>query len=399
MALTGALRAIKALGAILAAATLAACGGGGGGGGNSIEGNGSLRVAMTDAPSCGYDNVFVTVEKVRVHTSSASGDADAGWREIVLSPARQIDLLNLSNGVLEELGTTSLPAGKYQQVRLVLASNTGSTPLANAVKPTGGVLQALNTPSAQQSGLKVQANIDVRVGETADIVLDFDACKSVVLAGNSGRYNLKPVLSVLPRSAGSVSGYVTTTLSLSSTIVSVQQNGAVVRSTTPDADGRFMLPYLQLGTYNVVVASEGRATLVVTGVPVNSTSATTTITTSTSALVPPTSTMSVVSGTTTVAGTTTLATDAIVTASQALTGGPTIVYAGVPVDADLATYSLRLPIAAPQKSAYAASGLVFTADNAVAGDYTLRATAPGRTAVQQAVDVSGGNQTVNLQFP
>ena len=36
------------------AAALTACGGGGG-----SAGNGNLRVALTDAPSCGYDHVFV----------------------------------------------------------------------------------------------------------------------------------------------------------------------------------------------------------------------------------------------------------------------------------------------------------------------------------------------------
>ena len=32
----------------------------------------------------------------------------------------------------------------------------------------------------------------------ADVVLDFDACKSVVKRGNSGQYNLKPVIAVTP---------------------------------------------------------------------------------------------------------------------------------------------------------------------------------------------------------
>ena len=44
-------------------ATLAACGGGGSGG--SVADSGTLRLALTDAPSCGYDSVNVTVEKVR----------------------------------------------------------------------------------------------------------------------------------------------------------------------------------------------------------------------------------------------------------------------------------------------------------------------------------------------
>lgn len=381
-------------------AVLAACGGGGGDGG-SAGGTGTLRVAMTDAPSCGYDNVFVTVERVMVHKSGAAGDSDAGWETITLSPARRIDLLNLTNGVLEELGSTTLPAGTYSQVRLVLAENTPAAPFANAIRLTGGggAQIALDTPSAQQSGLKMQANFTVGTGQLADIVIDFDACASVVKRGNTGQYNLKPVLRVSPRLNTSIEGFVTTTLSLSSTTVSVQQSGAVVRSTVPDATGKFVLAYLPEGSYDLVITSDGRATIVVTGVPVTTAAGRTTVTSVASPFVPTASAMSEVVGTTTIAGTTTLVTNATVTDSQALTGGPTVFIAGTPVDADLATYRLRLPTAAPMRAAYASGGFTLAADAAVAGDYVLRATAAGRTAVQQAVDVSaGGSYTVNFQF-
>ena len=110
------------LAAVLAAGLLAACGGGGGEGGG-IGGTGTLHVSLTDAPSCGYDHVNVTIDRVRVHQSASAADADSGWSEVVLSPARRVDLLTLSNGVLEDLGQTQLPAGKYTQLRLVLAPN------------------------------------------------------------------------------------------------------------------------------------------------------------------------------------------------------------------------------------------------------------------------------------
>jgi hypothetical protein len=227
--------ALRGIGAGGTAAVLAACGGGGGGG----SADGTLRVALTDAPSC-YEHVFVTVEKVRVHKSGGAADSDAGWSEIILSPPRKIDLPTLTNGVLEELGTTALPAGQYSQVRLVLASNsgTGTATMANSVQPFGGALTALDTPSGQQSGLKMQVHFEVVAGQTVDLVLDFDACKSVVKAGNSGKFILKPVVSVFARAVTSLQGFVTTTLSLSSTTVAAQQNGVTVRSTVPDSTGK-----------------------------------------------------------------------------------------------------------------------------------------------------------------
>ena len=399
-------RAMRWIAALGFAATLAACGGGGGGGA-PVAGEGTLRVALTDAPSCGYDHVWVTIEKVSVHQSSTAAETASGWTDITLSPARRVDLLALTNGVLEELGSTPLAAGSYSQIRLVLASNsgTGTTSVANAVQPTGGAVIPLSTPSAQQSGLKLQAHFDVAAGQMADVVLDFDACKSIVKAGNSGNYNLKPVVSVVPRIVTGLQGFVTTTLALSSTTVSAQQNGVTVRATAPDATGKFSIPFLATGTYTLVVASEGRATGVVTNVPVGT--VTTVINGTSTAIVLPASAMADVTGavsliSTSAGGTVTAAlTDATVSASQALTGGPTILLGGQAVDATLGTYRFHLPVAAPVKAAYTSptTPLVFAADTAVAGKYTIGVQSPGRTAQTKPADISSGTSAaVNFSY-
>ncbi len=202
------LQNLKPVLCILALASLTACGGGSGGGVDSSGGGsstvngdsdtGTLRLALTDDPACGFDTVFVTIQKVRVHKSSDANDIDGGWSEIVLNPAKKVDLLSLTNGKLEELGQTVLPAGKYTQLRLVLAENNGA-PFANSAKPTGESEVALQTPSGQQSGLKTNIDITVAANTTSDFVIDFDACKSIVAAGGSGKYLLKPVLSMTPR--------------------------------------------------------------------------------------------------------------------------------------------------------------------------------------------------------
>ena len=197
------LKAMAAGAATCAALLLAACGGGGGDGGIGGSGAtaGTMKVSMTDAPSCGYDHVFVTVNKVRVHQSADAADAEGGaggWVDVPLARPQRVDLLTLTNGVLFPLGETVLPAGKYQQMRLVLADNTAAFPLANSVQPTGGAEVPLDTPSGQQSGLKLNMNVDVPADKVVDVVLDFDACKSVVKRGNTGKYNLKPVIAVIP---------------------------------------------------------------------------------------------------------------------------------------------------------------------------------------------------------
>jgi hypothetical protein len=387
---------LKAAAAIAATALwLAGCGGGGGIGGTGSPEVGILHVSLTDAPACGYDAVNISVQKVRVHQSEGAADADSGWSEVVLSPPRRVDLLSLTNGVLEDLGQTSLPAGKYTQLRLVLAENDSSSPLANSVVPTGGTETALDTPSAAQSGLKLKVDIDVAAGKVADVVLDFDACKSVVKRGNSGKYNLKPKLTatvVVSDPGLRVVGYVAPAIALTTTSVSVQSAGVPVKSTVPDSSGRFVLYPVPVGTYDLVVASSGHVTAVMTGVPVT-TAAITTVNSSTIPIAPAAATSRSVMGSVTPA-------TATVRALQSLNGGPTIEAAWAPVDANTGEFAFLLPIQAPVRTSYVANpvALNFVADNTAAGKYTLEARSEGATQTQ-AIDVIAAVPPVLFTFP
>lgn len=373
-----------ALGASAAALLIGLAGCGGGGGDGGISGTGIMRLALTDAPACGYDQVNITIEKVRVHQSTeATGDEEEdGWSEVVLAEPLRVDLLTLTNGVLAELGQTALPAGRYTQMRLVLARNTGANPLANSVVPTGGSETPLTTPSAQQSGLKLNVDMEVAPDQVADFVIDFDACRSVVRRGNSGQYNLKPVVSVIPvlSDAGQrVTGYVDPAIALPGTTVSLQQGGVPVRATVPLTDGQFVLYPVPAGDYDLVITAEGRVTAVMTGVPVQTT-ASTTVNQASFAILPPPSTMTPVAGNVNPA-------TATVRALQALTGGPTVEVVWAPVDALTGNFEAALPDEAPVRTAYvpnATTAYTFTADDAAAGLYTLEATSD---TVVQTLDI------------
>lgn len=388
------IRNLKAILGGLATAALVACGGGSGDGGTVGPLNGTLRLALTDAPSCGYDAVNITVQKVRVHQSATAGETDSGWSEVVLAPAKRVNLLTLSNGVLEELGQTPLPTGKYTQLRLVLASNDSTQPLANSVRPTGGVEVALKTPSGQQSGVKANINIDIAANQMADFVLDFDACKSVVTAGNSGQYLLKPVLTVVPRYVSGVMGYVDTGLVLANTSVSVQQGGVVVKATVPDSTGRFVLQPVAPGSYTLVLTAAGRSTLVVTNVPVGADTVTA-LNTATTRLAPSLSASGTVNGAATV--------DTLVRATQTVAATTTVEVAGGFVDSVTGNYSFALPVGAPLVAPYlvAPGVLVFGAEASAAGKYTLRASLSGFTEKTQVLGTlnAGATITSNFTFP
>ena len=388
----------------LAVASLAACGGGGGS--TSVAESGTLRLALTDAPTCGYDAVNVTIQKVRVHQSSSASESDGGWSEIVLNPARRVNLLDLQNGLLEELGEMPLPTGKYTQLRMVLADNTGSGQPANSVVLTSDkTVVALKTPSGQQSGVKTNINIDIGANQMADIVLDFDACKSVVAAGNSGQYLLKPVVTVIPNYVSGVAGFVDAGIVASGyTNVSLQQGGVVVKATTPaNITGQFLLRPVAPGSYTLVMTAPGRTTSVVTGVTVAAETVTS-VNASGTPLNPP------VSATGTLTGTAPL--DTLVRALQpltpALTGGTatTVEVASgfvVPTTVTTGNYSYALPVNAPLIAPYVVmpNALNFAPDTAAAGKYTLSASLNEavKTATPATLTTTTTPITTNFTFP
>ncbi|WP_279384288.1 DUF4382 domain-containing protein [Geotalea toluenoxydans] len=104
----------------LAVSQLPGCGGGG-----SSTPTGTLKVGLTDAQSDAFANVFITIKEVRVVPAGLENAKDDDARLPVVATfttPRKIDILTL-RFVQEALGEVVLPAGKYNQIRLVLAPN------------------------------------------------------------------------------------------------------------------------------------------------------------------------------------------------------------------------------------------------------------------------------------
>ncbi|MGH1507739.1 DUF4382 domain-containing protein [Ralstonia solanacearum] len=383
---------LKALAGVLAAPfLLTACGGGSDGGG---AGTGTLHVSMTDAPACGFDHAYITVSKVRVHMSAQASDTDAGWTDVALAAPQKVDLLSLTNGVLSDLGQSALPTGQYQQVRLVLVANQGNT-LANSVVPTGGTEQALDTPSATQSGIKIIQPFTVQPNTLVDLVLDFNACRSIVQRGN-GTYSLKPVVSATPTVvSGTISGFVAP--AEAGATVLAEQNAQVIRGTVADSNGQFVLsPLVQSstnGNYDVVVVQTNRASGIVQSVPVT-VSGTTMISTSAAPITLPASTMHTTSGTVTPASAT-----ATLRALQTI-GSLRYEIGATNANLDTGAYSLSLPAAAPMIGAYSGTLPVsLSTATSVAGVYTIEADAASGATQSTGVNLSTADQAnVNFAF-
>ena len=412
---------------LLLSAFVAGCGSGGDGGGMSTAQPGTLGVSLTDAPACGFDAVNVTVSKVRVHQSSSADDKAAGWNDIVLDPPKRINLLEFNdptqnNGALLSLGDISLPSGHYTQVRLVLSPNNGSIPPNNSVVLSDTKAEKpLDTPSAVQSGIKLVHEFDVPSGQRVDLLLDFDACHSIVHTG-SDKYKLKPVIKVIPFVLNGIEGFVNTNLLGSSVVVSAQNNeGEIIRATVPNTTtGKFFLAHLETTDcptrcYNVVITADNHATAVIARVPVPTTTIITTVSTINDPISLGNSATHNISGTVSLKNQTDPQTDPIldtasvfVAAKQTLNSIPTVtpgpivtvkpqVAALVPGDpvGDY-TYDMSrpiknpivaLPIAAPSLGLFGSLPIKLDADpqSSVAGIYTVKGRAETATETSTTV--------------
>ena len=151
---------------------------------NKDKETGTLSVYLTDAPAT-YDEVLIDLQGLQIKVSDA--DDEGGWKELTLNTTGQIDLLTLTDGNSIWLTDEPLPAGNVAQMRMILGTN-------NQIVVDGETFD-LDTPSAQQSGLKFNIHATIEEGKTYKLYIDFDAEKSIVGKGN-GTYSLKPVITV-----------------------------------------------------------------------------------------------------------------------------------------------------------------------------------------------------------
>lgn len=191
-----------------------------------------LQISLTDAPG-DYDSVFVEVQSIEVTT-------DQGKSTFPLLQPGIYNLLDYSNGFDTVLVDSRITASRINQIRLILGTNN------RVVKD--GQSHPLQTPSAQQSGLKLNVQYDIVQGAEYRFILDFDASRSIVEQGNGG-FLLKPVIRVITEAvSGGIEGRVVPDSAAYYTYVVA--NGDTI-GTAVDSTGYFKIIAVPAGSYTL----------------------------------------------------------------------------------------------------------------------------------------------------
>jgi hypothetical protein len=237
-------------------------------------GKGTLSLSITDAPTdaANVSGVYITITGVEYRREGNSWEAVEPFGD-----PYTVNLLELTEGKSDLLGDFSLEAGTYDGLRFKLdASENGGAVNNEAtyIEFTDGSREPLFVPSGTQSGYKALGSFTVPLNGSVAVTADFDVRKSVVEAGASGKYLLKPTIRlVVNNQAGSIAGSATVDVDAADYVVFVYEEGSwsdtetaapaegetrfanAVSSAKLREDGTFVVPFLAPATYQLIVAS------------------------------------------------------------------------------------------------------------------------------------------------
>lgn len=273
----------------VASALLAACGGGSGTTPStaSAAGNSTLSIALVDGP---FRTSGGTVTELHLKIAKVEAVGAGGGVQTIAtySPSTDVDLMqHLTASTALSFPGATIPAGTYSQIRFVLDTSSAS----NTYMVLNGSAVDLSIPSATSagfgnnsstdsgdgagtSGVKVNLkNFTAAAGQTYGFVVDFNAAESIVSAGSSGQWLMKPVLVATSQAtSGSISGTVKNNAGTgvsNAEVLAEDGSGNTINSGVTDANGNFNINALPAGTYTLVVknswTSQGGSAQTATG--------------------------------------------------------------------------------------------------------------------------------------
>jgi hypothetical protein len=199
---------------------------------NTDSSRADIQFRLTDAPG-EFQEVNIDIVAVNVIVNDSM--IELGTNQGIYN------LLDFVNGRDTLIVDEDIPSGYISQIRLVLGEN-------NTVM-VDSVVYALKTPSAQQSGLKLQVHEELVGGESYAYVIDFMVDKSVHQTGN-GKYMLKPVIRVFTEAiTGAISGIAQP--AEARPVITAMSDVDTVSTYADTVSGTFMIRGLAEGNYKL----------------------------------------------------------------------------------------------------------------------------------------------------
>jgi hypothetical protein len=231
-------------------------------------GTGRLSVQITDDPfNFSYvESATVTITKIEARRTGDSSQF------IVLSEVPvTVDLVQLRNGITEELANLEVPHGDYDLIRLYVDES------ALKIKDQPDAFK-LKIPSGKQTGIKVFISpvLHVEGGLTSELILDFDLSRSFVMRGNLAHsagvngFIFKPCIRATNNTtAGRIEGFVrdSALVKVANAKVWVQLD-TVVATSFADTLGHYAFIGMPAGTYKMFATQDNFDTASVEGVKV-----------------------------------------------------------------------------------------------------------------------------------
>jgi len=191
-ATTDVMRTVLLAISVLATCDLAACSDGPA----SPTTGSTLNIVLTDSPFSDAKAVLVTFSSVSAHMT---GGAFTTLPFTGGASSRTCDLKKLE-GANDVLGTGTVPAGHYTEIRLTVASaaiyfdNAASgSACAPLITAPAGRAASVTIPSGT---IRLNREFEVSTSTSTTITLDFDGDKSLTQTGND-QYVMNPVIGVV----------------------------------------------------------------------------------------------------------------------------------------------------------------------------------------------------------
>jgi len=235
--------------------------------------DGKVSIYITDAPTddSNIEAVVVAINKIEMKGPD-------GWETVKeFETPFSLNLLDYQNGESYFVTESFIEAGTYKEVRLKLeaaSENDESGEVSGSyIKYKDGSKKSLFVPSGSQSGYKVKGEFTLPEEGAVAVTLDFDVRKSIVKAGASGKFLLKPTVRLIAnQDAAIINGHFTEFDQYAQVVVYAYEKDTyqadeatleddevlfpnAVTSAKVDGSGNFKLAFLAPGEYDLIVTS------------------------------------------------------------------------------------------------------------------------------------------------